>query len=70
MVWLQHTDPAGALPSWLVNALIVDIPFNSMKALERIAKEPKYANGQILYDAQGQITGVKRDALAAANPVN
>lgn len=70
MVWLQHTDPAGALPSWLVNALIVDIPFKSMKALENVAKDPKYANGQIIYNAAGLITGVKSKALADATPVN
>jgi hypothetical protein len=69
MIWLQHTDPAGALPSWLVNALIVDIPFKSMKALEQVAKSPKYTNSEIIYDDSGKITGVKKSALArGSNP--
>src|SRR5690606_12732637 len=25
ITWLQHTEPGGAIPGWLVNALIVDI---------------------------------------------
>lgn len=59
MIWLQHTDPGGAIPGWLVNSLIVDIPVKSMKTLESVANSSKYSNFQIVYDEQGQIAGVQ-----------
>lgn len=59
MVWLQHTDPSGYIPSWLVNALIVDIPFNSMRALEAIAKTDQYKGSSLILDEDGSLKGVK-----------
>lgn len=59
MIWLQHTEPGGSIPSWLVNALIVDIPIKSMKSLEKVANSEKYSNAEILYDEENQIIGVK-----------
>ncbi|GAA3976131.1 START domain-containing protein [Allohahella marinimesophila] len=60
IVWLQHTEPGGAIPSWLVNALIVDIPFKSLKALESLANSDKYQDHQIQYSDDGEITGVEK----------
>ncbi|WP_246841189.1 START domain-containing protein [Hahella sp. CCB-MM4] len=62
MVWLQHTEPAGSIPSWLVNALIVDIPYKSMRALEEVANSEKYSNAVINYDESGAIIGVNNTA--------
>ncbi len=62
MIWLQHTEPAGSIPSWLVNALIVDIPYKSMKALEEVANSGKYSPSKINYNEQGNITGVEKPA--------
>ncbi len=59
MTWIQHTEPGGAIPSWLVNALIVDIPYKSMRSLEQVAHWPKYSNAEILIDGSGQINGVE-----------
>ncbi len=67
MIWLQHTDPSGALPSWLVNALIVDIPFKSMKALEKVARLEKYTDSEIVFDESGAITGVRRLSPAVSS---
>ncbi len=30
MVWIQHTEPNGSIPGWLVNTLLVDIPVRSI----------------------------------------
>lgn len=60
MVWIQHTDPNGALPGWLVNSLLVDIPIRSMKALERVANLPKYQGYQLVYDSAGHLVNVTR----------
>lgn len=60
MVWVQHTDPNGSLPGWLVNSLLVDIPVRSMEELERVAKTEKYQGYQLIYDEQGQLAGLRK----------
>lgn len=37
----QHSDPGGIVPTFLVNKLSVDIPFNSLKNLRKMVKEIK-----------------------------
>jgi len=58
MIWLQHTEPGGVLPGWLVNNLIVDIPIKSLQALEEVAHKEKYQNAHILFDKHGVIKGI------------
>tara|TARA_B100000214_G_scaffold301192_1_gene231543 strand:+ start:730 stop:1464 length:735 start_codon:yes stop_codon:yes gene_type:complete len=58
MVWVQHTDPNGSLPGWLVNSLLVDIPVRSMEELERVANRDKYRGYQLVYDEDGQLIGI------------
>jgi hypothetical protein len=53
IVWFQHADPAGALPSWLVNSLIVDLPFNTLDNLRKLVQEEQYATAKIGYDENG-----------------
>jgi hypothetical protein len=53
IVWHQHADPGGSLPSWLVNSLIVDLPFNTLENLRELVKEDKYATAKIGYDDNG-----------------
>lgn len=53
IVWFQHADPAGALPSWLVNSLIVDFPYNTLNSLRALSQEAKYKTAKIGYDDQG-----------------
>lgn len=59
MIWVQHTDPNGALPGWLVNSLLVDIPVKSLESLEQVAHESKYQDHVLEYNEQGQLTGVR-----------
>jgi len=40
--WRQHTEPGGSVPTWLVNVMIIDLPFESLKALREIVKKPRY----------------------------
>ncbi len=58
MVWVQHTDPNGSLPGWLVNSLLVDIPLRSMEKLERVANREKYQGFQLIFDEQGLLTDI------------
>lgn len=72
MTWIQHTEPNGALPSWLVNSLAIDIPFNSLKRLEALANSTAYRRQDLVFDAQGQLVDVRgsRDPDQAAVPDN
>ncbi|MFT5888821.1 MAG: hypothetical protein ACI9BO_001644 [Zhongshania sp.] len=44
VVFQLHLNPGGGLPASLVNALIVDNPFETLKALAKQVDEPEYAN--------------------------
>lgn len=57
IIWVQHTDPGGLLPSWLLNMLLVDIPFESLKKLERLANQPEYLQAQASLDESGKPDG-------------
>ena len=57
VTWQQHTEPGGSLPDWLVNALVVDIPFNSLRNIRDIVQKRKYQQAQLLYSDQGIATG-------------
>ncbi|WP_286222017.1 START domain-containing protein [Marinobacter apostichopi] len=59
MTWLQHTDPNGALPGWLVNSLLVDIPVRSLKALEQVAGKDRYQDFELVYDDQDRLVDVR-----------
>lgn len=58
MIWVQHTDPNGALPGWLVNTLLVDIPVRSMQALEKVARKPRYQGFELVWDHEGNLKNV------------
>ncbi|MBD3640364.1 MAG: START domain-containing protein [Marinobacter sp.] len=58
MIWVQHTDPNGALPGWLVNSLLVDIPVRSMQALEAVARKPRYQGFELVWDNEGKLVDV------------
>ena len=48
MVWVQHTEPNGSLPGWLVNNLLVDIPSSPCsagRAASRQVSGPPAGNG-------------------------
>lgn len=42
VIYQLHMDPAGAVPSGIVNAMIVDNPFNSLQGLRKQAVLEKY----------------------------
>lgn len=58
MVWIQHTEPNGSIPGWLVNSLLVDIPIKSMEQLEQVAGMDKYSGHRLVYDAEDRLTAV------------
>jgi len=58
LVWMQHTEPAGALPAWIVNQKIIDLPKNSVPKLEQLAAQDRYQNATIHYDEHHNIEGI------------
>jgi hypothetical protein len=52
VTWRQHAEPAGGIPQWLINAMLVDIPFNSLKALQQLAQNQPYHEAQLRYSAE------------------
>ncbi|MFL1454535.1 START domain-containing protein [Marinobacter sp. GN3S48] len=58
MVWIQHTEPNGAIPGWLVNTLLVDIPVRSMEQLERVSRRERYQGHTLVYDNEGKLINV------------
>lgn len=57
VVWEQHVDPAGDIPKWLVNLLLVDIPYNSLRDFRELLQDEKYQAARLSYDGDGNITG-------------
>jgi len=42
-----HIDPNGPLPGWLVNLLLVDTPFETLKSFAAEITKPKYRDANI-----------------------
>jgi hypothetical protein len=52
-----HMEPAGALPEWLINSLLVDAPFNTLNNLRTMVNIEKYQQAKLLYNAEGIASG-------------
>jgi len=46
-VWL---DPGGNIPAWLINAIIVDMPYHSLLNMHKAVLKPRYKNAVGLVD--------------------
>ncbi len=55
ITWQQHTDPAGKMPQWLVNTLLTELPFNTLKGLRGRVVLPKYRDAKLKYNDSGKI---------------
>ena len=42
ILFQMSVDPGGSIPKWLVNSMLIDIPFYTLRNLRRIANEPQY----------------------------
>ncbi|MFQ5787419.1 MAG: START domain-containing protein, partial [Thermodesulfobacteriota bacterium] len=49
VTWQHHTEPGGGIPKWLVNSLLVDTPFKTLKNLRKIVQEDKYKKTKLKY---------------------
>ena len=37
-----HADPGGGIPSWLINSLVVDTPYHTLRNMQKKVKEARY----------------------------
>jgi len=47
VIWQQHSEPAGKIPNWLVNKLLLDVPYNTLNKLRQQVKLNKYKNARL-----------------------
>ncbi len=57
VTWQHYTDPGGRVPTWIVNSLLVDTPFETLKNLKKIVHEQKYQNAKLRYSSEGIADG-------------
>lgn len=49
MSYQLHSDPGGAIPSWLVNLVVDSGPVNTVKGMQEMLKSEKYQNAQFAF---------------------
>jgi len=59
VIWQQHIEPGGSLPGWLINSLLLDLPFNTLSNLREIVLNHKYSRMRLRYGPDGIATGFK-----------
>jgi len=42
LIWQQHVDPAGKIPTFLINTLLIDVPYKTLQKLRQLVKLDKY----------------------------
>ena len=57
--WIQHTNPEGYLPGWLVNQFLEQTPYQTLKGLRLKVKEQPYKSAKIITDDKGIIVGLE-----------
>lgn len=58
IVMAQHVNPKGDLPSWMVNSLVTDTPYYSLKSLRSMVSDKKYADAAFVRDDEDVVTSV------------
>lgn len=55
---VQHVNPGGSLPAWMVNQLITDTPYYSLKNLRKLVLKSPYSEATFVRNNQGEVTDV------------
>lgn len=58
IVWTLFVDPAGNLPSFMVNRMLTSLPLLSLRQLRLWIREPRYDGFGLLRDEQGRPVGL------------
>ena len=58
VIWQQYVDPGGALPSWLVNSILTELPFKSLQAFRELVQQSPYRDARLVYGPDGTPTDI------------
>jgi len=42
VIWQQHVEPGGNIPTWLVNTMVVDLPYETLLKLQILVTDARY----------------------------
>ena len=59
VIMSQHVEPNGSLPGWMVNSLVTETPYESLRNLRDLATGQKYADATFIEKDNGRIAGVR-----------
>ncbi|OMH25871.1 START domain-containing protein [Motiliproteus sp. MSK22-1] len=57
VIWQQHVEPGGHLPDWMVNSMLVSVPFSTLGKLKEIVQQEKYQTAKLAYNENGVAVG-------------
>jgi hypothetical protein len=46
VLYQVHSEPGGNIPSWLVNSIVISQPFNTLKKMRIVVRQPKYISAK------------------------
>jgi len=58
VTWTHHTDPGGHLPRWLINSLIIEMPFRTLQGLRKEVLNEQYQKARRIVNQTGKIIGL------------
>ncbi len=55
VTWTHHTNPEGHLPTWLINILVREMPYQTLQGLRKTVFQEKYQKARLVLDSQGKM---------------
>lgn len=49
VTWQSHSNPGGRLPNFLVNSVVVDMPFETLSKMKEIVQRKKYQQSKLSF---------------------
>ena len=59
LTWIQYVDPAGALPAFIVNSMLTNLPYKSLENFRKVVKRKKYRDSKIIQHEDGSSSLVR-----------
>jgi len=65
VVYQVHANPGGSLPTWLVNAIVVETPMNTLSNLQELVVAEKYQGQSFVFMQQATTENITAQAELA-----
>lgn len=65
VVYQVHANPGGSLPTWLVNAIVVETPMNTLSNLQELVLAEKYQGQSFVFMQQATTENITAQAELA-----